>query len=182
MARPRTSSGSSGIGALVDNFVAAVHEATLMRVKSAILNALGGFAPAAGGRPGAGRASGPRRKQLCPVPGCKNPAAPVFGMVCRDHKGVSKAKIKKYREARRQQAAQPKRGPGRPPGSGKRKSTSKPSRAAGRPRRATRQPPSPRAVSTKKLARTAAPKAVQKPAPAPVQEAAVAADATALPP
>jgi hypothetical protein len=39
--------------------------------------------------------------QLCPVPGCKNPAAPVFGMVCAEHKDVAKAKIKKYREARR---------------------------------------------------------------------------------
>jgi hypothetical protein len=41
-------------------------------------------------------------KQLCPVPGCKNPAAPVYGMVCKTHKGVSKIKIAKYREARRQ--------------------------------------------------------------------------------
>jgi hypothetical protein len=40
-------------------------------------------------------------KQFCPVPGCKNPAAPVFGMVCADHKGVAKSKIRKYREARR---------------------------------------------------------------------------------
>jgi hypothetical protein len=46
----------------------------------------------------------PRKKappQLCPVPGCKNKAAPIFGMVCSAHKGVSKAKIKRYREARR---------------------------------------------------------------------------------
>ena len=46
----------------------------------------------------------PRRKgpkQLCPGPGCKNPAAPVFGMVCAKHKDVPKAQIKKYREARR---------------------------------------------------------------------------------
>jgi hypothetical protein len=35
------------------------------------------------------------------VPGCKNPAAPVFGMVCAKHKDVAKAKIKKYRAARR---------------------------------------------------------------------------------
>jgi hypothetical protein len=42
-----------------------------------------------------------RKKQLCPVPGCKNPAAPVFGMVCREHKNVAKSKIRKYREARR---------------------------------------------------------------------------------
>jgi hypothetical protein len=39
--------------------------------------------------------------QLCPVPGCKNKAAPIFGMVCAQHKGVPKAKIKKYRDARR---------------------------------------------------------------------------------
>jgi hypothetical protein len=46
-----------------------------------------------------------RKKQLCPVPGCKNPAAPVFGMVCKDHKNVAKAKIRKYREARREGGA-----------------------------------------------------------------------------
>ena len=40
-------------------------------------------------------------RQFCPVPGCKNPAAPVFGMVCAKHKDVAKSKIKKYREARR---------------------------------------------------------------------------------
>src|ERR1700690_4011922 len=46
----------------------------------------------------------PRKKappQLCPVPGCRSPAAPLYGMVCAEHKGVAKAKIKKYREARR---------------------------------------------------------------------------------
>jgi hypothetical protein len=46
----------------------------------------------------------PRKKapvQFCPVPGCRNPAAPVFGMVCAKHKDVPKTKIKKYREARR---------------------------------------------------------------------------------
>ncbi len=45
-----------------------------------------------------------RRKspiQLCPVPGCKHPAAPVYGMLCADHKGTPKALVKKYREARR---------------------------------------------------------------------------------
>jgi len=46
----------------------------------------------------------PRRKgpiQLCPVPGCKHAAAPVYGMLCADHKGTPKALVKKYREARR---------------------------------------------------------------------------------
>ena len=43
-----------------------------------------------------------RKKQLCPVPGCKNPAAPIFGMVCKEHRNVAKSKIKKYREQRRE--------------------------------------------------------------------------------
>jgi len=49
-----------------------------------------------------------RRKgpiQLCPVPGCPNRAAPVFGMVCSKHKDLPKASIKKYREARRAKKA-----------------------------------------------------------------------------
>jgi hypothetical protein len=50
--------------------------------------------------------SGVRRRrklprQVCPVPGCTNTAAPVFGMVCSKHKDVPKAQIAKYREARR---------------------------------------------------------------------------------
>jgi hypothetical protein len=39
--------------------------------------------------------------QLCPVPGCGNAAAPVFGMVCAKHKDLPKAKIKAFREARK---------------------------------------------------------------------------------
>ena len=42
-----------------------------------------------------------RPKQFCPVPGCKNTAAPIFGMVCKDHKNVAKSKITKYRAERK---------------------------------------------------------------------------------
>lgn len=52
-------------------------------------------------RPSATRKSNGQPKQLCPVPKCRRPAAPVFGMVCGDHKNVAKSTIKKYREARR---------------------------------------------------------------------------------
>ena len=51
-----------------------------------------------------------RPKQFCPVPGCKNTAAPIFGMVCKEHMNVAKSKIKKYREERKSttvQAAKP---------------------------------------------------------------------------
>jgi hypothetical protein len=67
----------------------------------------------------------PRKKappQYCPVPGCKNKAAPIFGMVCSDHKDVPKAKIKEYREARRAQKAGQKAGKA---GKAKRKSRKK---------------------------------------------------------
>lgn len=50
----------------------------------------------------------PRRTappQLCPVPGCKNRAAPVYGMVCAKHKDLPKVKIKAYRDARRAKKA-----------------------------------------------------------------------------
>src|SRR3954451_3667985 len=90
------------------------HQA-LDRARVAVENALGG--KRSPGRPpkmlsalglgGVGGIGGigkkPRRKgpkQLCPVPGCKNPAAPVFGMVCAKHKDIAKTQIKKYREAR----------------------------------------------------------------------------------
>jgi hypothetical protein len=68
------------------------------RARAVVESALGGSR--AGAR--AKLAAGVRRpKQLCPVPGCKNPAAPVFGMVCAKHKDISKAQIAKYRDARR---------------------------------------------------------------------------------
>ena len=82
----------------------------LDRARNAVESALGGGARRRGRPPKAASAAiavigrkkrkkGP--KQLCPVPGCKNPAAPVFGMVCSKHKDLPKAQIKKYREARR---------------------------------------------------------------------------------
>lgn len=42
-----------------------------------------------------------RATQYCPVPGCKGVAAPIFGMVCRDHKTMAKSKIAKYRKDRK---------------------------------------------------------------------------------
>lgn len=94
---------------------AALHTHAMEQAREAVLRALGG-APKRLGRPPKGQTSSsllslekkPRKKpprQLCPVPGCKNTAAPVFGMVCTEHKDVPKAKIKKYREARRAEKA-----------------------------------------------------------------------------
>lgn len=107
-----------GIAALVSEFVdrltSTIETEAFGRARDAVLAAVGGGSatkrgpgrPAAseGGR-GPGRPAGrPRKKppiQYCPVPGCKNRAAPVFGMVCGEHKKVSKALIKKYRAERK---------------------------------------------------------------------------------
>ena len=84
-----------------------IESETIVRARDTAEAALGGnhrgrlALSASNGRKA--RRKGP--KQLCPVPGCKNPAAPVFGMVCAKHKDVPKAKIKKYREARRAKKA-----------------------------------------------------------------------------
>jgi hypothetical protein len=113
----------ANIQSIVDDFAnqlsALIEAQVLARARVAVAAALGGAKGKRGpGRPpklatlaklsavglieGNGRRA--RKKappQLCPVPGCKNRAAPIFGMVCSTHKDVAKAKIKQYREARR---------------------------------------------------------------------------------
>jgi hypothetical protein len=95
------------VGDFVNQLSSALEAQILARVQTVVLSALGSPVKRGPGRPPkngfaptvviAARKAAP--KQLCPVPGCKNPAAPVFGMVCAAHKGLPKAKIKAYREA-----------------------------------------------------------------------------------
>jgi hypothetical protein len=106
------------ISAIVENFasqlVAAVEASAVQRIQAALSGAFGAPQKRGPGRPpkqlAASAASTPAAsaqkrksppKQLCPVPGCKNVAAPVFGMVCKDHRNVAKSKIEKYRKERR---------------------------------------------------------------------------------
>jgi len=120
-----TTSREIDIRALVQSFVtsliSAVEQTTTQRIQAALMSGVNGAPVRRGpGRPPKNRffdaasvlapvpqkRAGKRRpKQLCPVPGCKNPAAPVFGMVCSKHKDVPKAKIKEYREARKKAKA-----------------------------------------------------------------------------
>jgi hypothetical protein len=119
MPRPSASiSPGQTLQLLIEQFVkqviVTVEGATTHRVRTAIASALGNGSgsifPRRRGRPPKNplfssallapvRRARPR--QLCPVPGCTNAAAPVFGMVCAQHKDVAKAKIKQYRAARR---------------------------------------------------------------------------------
>ena len=111
-------------------------------------------------------------KQFCPVPGCKNAAAPVFGMVCADHKDVAKAKIKQYRAARKAK----KLGTKAPKAKAAKSSAGKP-KAAKAARARTKRPAKPRTqkaakprnqkVARSKPAKRQPPKTVA-PAPVPV--------------
>ena len=100
------------IETFTQQLVATVEAAVVQRIQAALAGALGVPQKRGPGRPpkhavlqfAPAAASAERRKpprQLCPVPGCTGVAAPIFGMVCKDHKNVAKSKIKKYREARK---------------------------------------------------------------------------------
>ena len=118
--QPAAGSIADIVSRFVDQLSTAMEQEAVSRAREAVLSAIGGRdAGGAGGRRGPGRRPAaieavrrgpgrppgrPRKKppiQLCPVPGCNNRAAPVFGMVCSKHKDLPRADIKKYREARR---------------------------------------------------------------------------------
>jgi hypothetical protein len=131
MARGSSSEIRDIVSQFVGQLSALIEQDAVSRARDAILSAFsGGGSTAAmvsptgrrrGRPPGRGRGRPPgsttlakrgrppgrkRRKapiQLCPVPGCTNRAAPVFGMVCSKHKDLPKGEIRKYREARRAQ-------------------------------------------------------------------------------
>jgi hypothetical protein len=119
MAKQQKGSVAALVSDFVDQLTRAIEAEAMGRAREAVLAAVGG---GAGGKRGAGRvvvseggrgpgrpAGRPRKKppiQYCPVPGCKNRAAPVFGMVCGEHRKVPKALIKKYRAERKAEKAQ----------------------------------------------------------------------------
>jgi hypothetical protein len=108
---------SRALGPLItrftDQLLVVIEAATEQRVSEmlASLYGEGVYVPGRRGRPGKLRVpralarakapKGARPKQLCPVPGCENVAAPAFGMVCAEHKEIPRAVIAKYRAERR---------------------------------------------------------------------------------
>jgi len=100
------------VGDFVSKLSSLIEQDAVTRARAVVLSAFG--VGAGGARRGPGRPPGSgtkiavsrrqRRKgplQLCPVPGCTNRAAPVFGMVCSKHRDLPKSVIKKYRAQRR---------------------------------------------------------------------------------
>jgi len=98
---PRRSDLQEVVQQFVDKLSSMIENEVVSRAREAALTALDGRGSVIvrGGGVIRKRRKGPI--QLCPVPGCQNRAAPVFGMVCAKHKDLPKAAIKKYREARR---------------------------------------------------------------------------------
>ena len=95
------------VNEFTDRLSSLIEGEAMDHARAVVESALGGGAARRGRPPKAlvfTASKSPRKKppvQLCRVPGCKNPAAPVYGMVCAKHKDVAKTKIKKYREARK---------------------------------------------------------------------------------
>lgn len=100
---------SSLVSTFVEDLIVIIEGDVRTRVGAAFMAINGGTVPKRRGRPPSilteSKKPNPLRRkgpiQLCPVPGCKNRAAPVFGMVCSDHKDLPKAKIKAFRDARK---------------------------------------------------------------------------------
>lgn len=102
---PRRSDLQEVVQQFVDRLSSLIEQEVVSRAREAALHALDGRGSVTirGGGVVRKRRKGPI--QLCPVPGCSNRAAPVFGMVCAKHKDLPKAAIKKYRDARRAKKA-----------------------------------------------------------------------------
>jgi hypothetical protein len=103
---PRRSAIQEIVQQFVSKLSSLIEQDSIARARDLVLGAFG----KGGGGGAEGIVVGRRRRrkgpiQLCPVPGCSNRAAPVFGMVCSKHKDLPKAEIKKYREQRRAKKA-----------------------------------------------------------------------------
>ncbi|HZS42510.1 MAG TPA: hypothetical protein VFF06_37020 [Polyangia bacterium] len=94
MARPRKS--DAVISGIVEQFAKQLSGAlsSFISAHAAAVKTQGPGKPARK----AGRRGGKRARVLCYYPGCKNLAAPRFGMFCAsEHKDLSKADKEKYR-------------------------------------------------------------------------------------
>jgi hypothetical protein len=99
MPRPRKNDPSSQLAPIIEQFASrlaqTVEQFTISRIEQALRTQV---SPA--GRGGRGRGAGRARRAqvLCYYPGCKNVAAPRFGMFCAaEHKSLSKSDKEKYR-------------------------------------------------------------------------------------
>ena len=99
MPRPRKNDPTSLINPIIVDFAhklaAVVERFTVGRIEAAVRASGNALQGRRGRAAGGGRARG---KTLCYYPGCKNVAAPRFGMFCAAlHKDIAKTEKEKYR-------------------------------------------------------------------------------------
>ncbi len=99
MPRPRKNDPSSLLTPIIEQFASrlaqTVEQFTIARIEQAIRTQASSLR---GRRAGGGAGRARRAQVLCYYPGCKNVAAPRFGMFCAaEHKNLSKADKEKYR-------------------------------------------------------------------------------------
>jgi hypothetical protein len=109
MPRPRKNDPSSLLNPMLEQFAQriaqTVEQFTISRIEAAV-RAQG--SALAGGRRGGAGPRAKRNQVLCYYPGCKNIAAPRFGMFCAaEHKDLSKADKEKYRALHDKSVAKP---------------------------------------------------------------------------
>ena len=94
---------------LTEEFIKNVTHVVEVGIRQTVLSALGSgkgydYSKAPAGLPkSTSRRKGP--VQLCLIPGCRAPAAPVFHMLCAKHKDTPKRLVAKYRAARKAKKA-----------------------------------------------------------------------------
>jgi hypothetical protein len=98
MPRPRKNDPSALLTPIIEQFASrlasTVEQFTISRIESAIRAQASTLRGRRGRAPGRSR----RAQVLCYYPGCKNIAAPRFGMFCAaEHKSISKTEKEKYR-------------------------------------------------------------------------------------
>lgn len=99
MPRPRKNDPSSLLTPIIEQFVTRLAQTVEQFTVTRIEQAIRAQASAIRGRRGRGAGGRGRRAQvLCYYPGCKNVAAPRFGMFCAaEHKSLPKGEKEKYR-------------------------------------------------------------------------------------
>ena len=105
MPRPRKNDPSTLLNPIIEQFATrlaqTVEKFTVGRIEQAV-RAQGASLRGRRGKAPTGRSR--REQTLCYYPGCKNIAAPRFGMFCAaEHKNLSKADKEKYRAAKLKQ-------------------------------------------------------------------------------
>jgi hypothetical protein len=107
MPRPRKNHSTALVEPIVEQFTRKLGETLERFITARVSKEIARTERDLSQRGGGGRGRRRRARVLCYYPGCKNLAAPRFGMFCAaQHKNLSKAEKEKYRALHAKQAGQ----------------------------------------------------------------------------